>query len=226
MQKYFGMYYPNTILPDDWVKLAALYWDKIGRIEWPIGGWGSDSDVVRQLRDEIGFIVNLAPSSEDLAIVSNLLTNMLSKNHEEIIKHYSISSLIKIYGTGLFPKFNLIAQDFVTFDLFSSILNSDLGQLVNILNPKSGQVVLQEDIGILEFRDLNTLDKIDYRALNVHQGMYFFYMKMLAEQMATARHLHLITDNVFSIMLLSAAIRWNGLRRQYSSLMICSHILL
>jgi len=103
--------------------------------------------------------------------------------------------LIKIYGTGLFPKFNLIAQDFVTPDLFSSILNSDLGQLVNFLNPESGQVVLQED-GILEFQ-VNTLDKIDYRALNVHQGMFFFYMKMLAEQMATARQFHLVTDNVF-----------------------------
>jgi len=195
MQKYFGMYYPNTILPDDWVKLAALYWDKLGRIEWPRDGRGNDSDVVRQLRDEIGFIVNLTPSSEDLSIVSNLLINILSNNHEEIIKHYSISSLIRIYGTGLLPQLNLIAQEFVTADLFSSILNSDLGQMINFLNPESGQVVLQED-GVLEF-EVNTLDKIDNRALNVHQGMFFFYMKMLAEQMATARQLHLVTDKVF-----------------------------
>jgi len=196
MRKYFGMYYPSTILPDDWVKMAALYWDKIGRIEWPIGGLGNDSDVVRQLRDEIGFIVDLAPSNDELSIVSNLIVNMLNKNHEEIIKHYSISSLIKIYGSGLLPRLNLIAQDLLTHDLFFSILNSDLGQLVNFLNPASGQVVLQED-GILEFQ-VNTLDKIDYRALNVHQGMFFFYMKILAEQMATARQLHLVTDNVFN----------------------------
>ena len=195
MRKYFGLYYPSTTLPDNWVKLAALYWDKIGRIEWPVGGWGSDSEVIRQLRGEIGFIVNLAPSSEDLSVISNLLINMISKNHEEIMKHYSISSLIRIYGSGLLPHLNLIAQDFFTPDLFSSILNSDLGQLVNFLNPKSGQVVLQEG-GILEFQ-VNTLDKIDYRALNVHQGMFLFYMKMLAEQMATARQLHLVTDNVF-----------------------------
>lgn len=196
MRKYFGMYYPSTILPDDWVKMAALYWDKIGRIEWPIGGWGNDSDVLRQLRDEIGFIVDLAPSNDELSIVSNLIVNMLNKNHEEIIKHYSISSLIKTYGSGLLPRLNLIAQDLLTHDLFFGILNSDLGQLVNFLNPASGQVVLQED-GILDFQ-VNTLDKIDYRALNVHQGMFFFYMKTLAEQMATARQLHLVTDNVFN----------------------------
>jgi hypothetical protein len=195
MHKYFGMYYPNTMLLDDWVKLAALYWDKLGRIEWPVGGWGSDSDVVRQLMGEIGFIVNLSPSSEDLSIVSNLLINMLSENQEEIIKHYSMSSLIRIYGSGLLPKLNLISQDFVTPDLFSSILNSDLGQMVNFINPESGQVVLQDD-GVLEF-EVNTLNKKDYRALNVHQGMFFFYMKTLAEQMATARQLHLVTDNVF-----------------------------
>lgn len=196
MRNYFGMYYPSTQLPDDWIKMAALYWDKIGRIEWPGGGWGKDSDVVRQLRDETGFVVDLAPSNDELLFVSNLIITMLNTNHEEIIKHYSISSLIKIYGSGLFPKLNLISQKLLAQDLFVSILNADLGQLVNFLNPASGHVVLQED-GILEFH-VNALDQIASQALNVHQGTYFFYMKTLAEQMATARQLHLITDNTFN----------------------------
>jgi len=84
MRKYFGMYYPHTTLPDDWAKLAALYWDKIGRIEWPIGGWGSDSDVIRQLRDEVGFIVNLAPSRSLSSKVCKLAENSLRETPRKL----------------------------------------------------------------------------------------------------------------------------------------------
>jgi hypothetical protein len=56
-----GFYYPQTVLQDDWIKLAAFYWDRIARIKWKSGPLG-DSDTVRQLADEMEFIVNLCKS--------------------------------------------------------------------------------------------------------------------------------------------------------------------
>jgi hypothetical protein len=56
METYIGLYYPFIHFKDDaWIKLAALYWDKMGRIV-PRGYRTSDSDTVKQLANESGFI--------------------------------------------------------------------------------------------------------------------------------------------------------------------------
>jgi hypothetical protein len=59
---YLALYHPYMRFPsDNWVKLAALYWDKLGRIV-PDNLVPEDSEVVRRLTNELGFVENYAPS--------------------------------------------------------------------------------------------------------------------------------------------------------------------
>jgi hypothetical protein len=57
-----GLYFPYVNLPSDaWVKAAALHWPQLGRIR-PIGYWNlQDSDVVKRLRDELDFVLDVRP---------------------------------------------------------------------------------------------------------------------------------------------------------------------
>jgi hypothetical protein len=57
----FGLYYPFINFRDDqWLKIAALYWPKMARIV-PAGCPTRDSETVRALIDELGFVINLKP---------------------------------------------------------------------------------------------------------------------------------------------------------------------
>jgi hypothetical protein len=59
MKSYIALYYPLIHFNDDaWIKLTALYWDKMGRIV-PRGYRPSDSDTVKRLADESEFIENV-----------------------------------------------------------------------------------------------------------------------------------------------------------------------
>lgn len=56
-----GIYHPHIHFPSDaWVKTAALYWTKLGRIV-PTGCRLRDSDTVRALRDELDFVLDVDP---------------------------------------------------------------------------------------------------------------------------------------------------------------------
>jgi hypothetical protein len=67
MTTRIGLYYPSIYFHDDnWLKLAALYWDRIARIV-PPRYWedpnaaSRDSEAVRALQGELDFIEDLSP---------------------------------------------------------------------------------------------------------------------------------------------------------------------
>lgn len=61
-----GLYYPwMHFIDDNWVKLALLTWDKIARIR-SAGITDHDSDVVREVREESDFLLDVLPSWFDL----------------------------------------------------------------------------------------------------------------------------------------------------------------
>jgi hypothetical protein len=69
MPDYIGLYYPHITFPSDaWVKLAAFYWDKLGRIV-PPGYQHRDSDTVQRLQGELGFVEDFEPAREDTSEV-------------------------------------------------------------------------------------------------------------------------------------------------------------
>jgi hypothetical protein len=55
-----ALYFPYVNLPEDaWVKAAALIWPQMGRIR-PRGYYDlRDSETVKKLRDELGFIIDV-----------------------------------------------------------------------------------------------------------------------------------------------------------------------
>jgi hypothetical protein len=68
MSNHIGLYYPYIHFKDDgWVKLTALYWDRMGRIvpkDYPV----HDSDTVTELAEETGFVENVAPGPETITV--------------------------------------------------------------------------------------------------------------------------------------------------------------
>lgn len=56
-----GLYYPHTHFRSErWIKAAALYWPRMGRVV-PSGYPVNDSPVVAALKDELGFVIDVDP---------------------------------------------------------------------------------------------------------------------------------------------------------------------
>jgi hypothetical protein len=87
-----GLYYPFIQFRNEsWLKLAALYWDRIGRIV-PPGYELHDSDTVLRLQGELGFVANLAPSDEAMEGVSREFLELLADRGPELSGLYGIRS--------------------------------------------------------------------------------------------------------------------------------------
>jgi hypothetical protein len=85
-----GLYYPFIqFRSDSWLKLAALYWDQISRIV-PPGYDLHDSDMVRRLQEELGFVVDLAPSGSAIDSVSSEFLELLTECGPELSDLYGM----------------------------------------------------------------------------------------------------------------------------------------
>ncbi|MBV9689190.1 MAG: hypothetical protein JO202_05695 [Ktedonobacteraceae bacterium] len=92
MPDYIGLYYPLIHFPhDSWIKLAALYWDKLGRIvpvDYPL----NDSDTVQRLQGELGFIENFIPNEFDTNGVAREFDKLLDQYGDKLKRYYSLPS--------------------------------------------------------------------------------------------------------------------------------------
>src|SRR5690349_18481018 len=96
MSNHIGLYYPTIGFSDDaWVKLAALYWDKLGRIV-PSGVEVDDSDAVKQLINEVGFIDSFMPSNQELLITGEMFLTALGQHLKQLKTLYGINSRHKL----------------------------------------------------------------------------------------------------------------------------------
>jgi hypothetical protein len=77
------LYAPSIRIDDDWLKVSALYYDKVNRIV-PEGIEEEHSEVAKEFNDEIDFIRNLKPRHQE-RIEKDFLTFALSflSKHEE-----------------------------------------------------------------------------------------------------------------------------------------------
>lgn len=90
MPDYIGLYYPHIAFPDDtWMKTAALYWDKLGRIV-PRGHYPQDSKTVCQLRDELGLVEDFMPLWEDTWRAGNIFEDLLMRHGKRLQQYYSV----------------------------------------------------------------------------------------------------------------------------------------
>jgi hypothetical protein len=91
-----GLYHPFIhFRNDDWLKLSALYWDRMARIV-PPNYWddqgttvlAKDSSVTRALIDELDYVVNIRPVVD--YPVSDQFTKLLTAHAAELRKHYDV----------------------------------------------------------------------------------------------------------------------------------------
>ena len=85
-----GLYYPYIHFADDeWVKLSALFWDRMARIV-PEYYQTQDSDVVTALKD--AFVVNLSPDDETVDAVASHFLKLLDSHGNVLRKLYGVKS--------------------------------------------------------------------------------------------------------------------------------------
>ena len=172
---YAGLYYPFIHFKNDgWLKLSALYWDKMGRIV-PTDYLREDSDTVKKLGD---FVVNLPPE---------WVAPSLGERFRELVEQYG-GNLRQSYGlsgrakwgpvpatrrpppaggmSGTDPRLSYVFYEKMSKDLRSQLIESDL--------------VLP--------------DPIDPRWIGMHPKLADVYMTAMADQLAAERGLYPVTD--------------------------------
>ena len=183
MSVHIGLYYPFIHFKDDrWLKLAALYWDKMARIV-PRGYEhveGGDSEVARRLSDELDFIKNMQPHltwklEDDLGIV-------LATRADKLRQRYGLEHIDK------WP------IDPVTARSCSRARDNRLAYVfVEKIHPTVEQKLCELNLAT---------ERVEDRWIGMHPRLAQVYMYALAE--ATAEEaLHPVTDEVFDHVVLS-----------------------
>jgi hypothetical protein len=258
MESYMGLYYPFMEFTDDaWVKLAALYWEKLGRI---VPKWfepDHDSDTVRLLTDELGFVKNLYPTVKDQEIVAQMFLEVLKKHEQTLIERYGIKlgtprhvkpraplseteaqvKEKKLYEDRIQDYLQLLLDDkerFIAFTqkmsglLYDKLREKELVNLVDEIVVHKGEPHIQQELlkksapisrdasfeasRRMERYRAARLSQIEYdgrclyaplttdtgKKIIIHPKLAFAYVEVLADQMASDRKLHLVTDDVLS----------------------------
>ncbi|HJQ00566.1 MAG TPA: DUF6236 family protein [Jatrophihabitans sp.] len=93
-----GLYYPFIQFRDDnWLKLAALYWDKVARIV-PPGYRPQDSATVQQLCNDLDFVQPLAPSLAAMDAVSQDFIELVAEHAALLNSLYGIPNGLLLDG--------------------------------------------------------------------------------------------------------------------------------
>ncbi len=191
---YIGLYYPHINFQNDaWIKLAALYWDKIGRIVPPSYAT-QDSITVQYLIDELGFIKNFAPSKTEMEEVSDLFVTVLTSHLSDIQKFYSLppprwskqsNTLSYLMLDGPWP---------INLTLEQRRLSKYDPRLAYLL--QDGKIALElgellRDCGLAyPCHNLPNFPTV----IAMHPKLAFIYMEVLAEEMATRRQFYPVAD--------------------------------
>lgn len=186
MPSYIGLYYPFIHFKDDWwLKLAALYWDKMGRIV-PTEYGTRDSETVKRLADELGFIENFAPGAETKDLGERFLA-LLQQHEAKLRARYGVSQsdqwqedpITKAAAPpGSDAKFAYIFYEKMWPELQDALVNTGLAQ--------------PERAG-------------DPRWVGMHPRVASVYMTALAEEIAANRGLHPTTDECLAHVAVSGA---------------------
>lgn len=178
MPDYIGLYYPHIHFPHDaWIKLAALYWDKLGRIvpfDYPLNDL-NDSDTVRRLHGELGFVENFTPFITDTYPVGNAFEKLLDQHHDELVKYYSVLSLESD------PSYIYYEEKMIPM-----LANRMRGMGLAVHVPADGK------------------GPWGLRKLGLHPKLAVIYMEALAAHMALIRGLKPVTDDIRDHVLMAA----------------------
>jgi len=175
MTSYIGLYYPFIHFKDEaWLKLTALYWDKMARIV-PQGYQLHDSDTVKQLAEELDFIRNYPPAGETVGVGEKFLK--LLQQHESALRtRYDVSQRAQ------WP------DDLVTLERGPWRTDPKLAYVFyEKMWPELQNALVKTNLALPERSG-------DPRWVGMHPKLADTYIAALAEEMAYTRKLHPLTD--------------------------------
>lgn len=202
MSTEIGLYYPFIEFKDDaLLKLAVLYWDKLGRIV-PSGYKPDDTDTVKRLAGELNFIKDFLPTDSEKEHVGNMFANLLDRWGEALARKYSLS-LFSVPTHKPESHVN-VALSATKFWSYSTELSKEK-KLEEISRPAYIYASAKMDPQLvrgLVARGLAIHLEDDY-TIGLHPKLAYTYMEALAEHMATERDLHPVTDDMFDHLAVS-----------------------
>jgi Family of unknown function (DUF6236) len=190
-----GLYHPRVHFPSDtWIKTAALYWTKMGRIV-PSGYVPRDSETVRALRDELGFVVDIAPrwAMRDAPVLGacHEFQKFVQHNHVELRDNYPPDDSAHSWAThDEFPSGFEPWDDERGEPLVAEVADAKLAWGIRDLLVEHGLASAKPRRSVL-----------DTSWLLMHPHLARVYMSALAEDLAQANRLRPATDDhsVFAV---------------------------
>jgi len=193
-----GLYYPFiNFRSEAWLKLSALYWDKMVRIV-PYDHVLVDSDTVRRLVDELGFVENYNPEPEDMLAVASDFFELLNRYGKALADNYSVRNFLSQEPA---PKGVAIdsgetiwtggpsqaGEPFLTRAVWTGG-PSQAGGLaylyIHKLSPQLHDAFVESGLGVGAGAQIG-----------VHPRLGFFYMQALASHIAKRNSLFPVTDS-------------------------------
>lgn len=190
MSAQMGLFFPYFHFPgDEWVKAAALYWDKMYRIVPGSYSTRRDSAVVKEFsQGQSAFLGTIDP--EDfyfvLAEIQGVFLQFIENNTQELVAHYGIEHMdrwpVNPYSATYAPEAN------------SKLAYIHIGKVEDQLK------------GLLFARKLATprsdRGQQDTQFMGMHPKLVGVYMAALAEGIARAQQSHPVsndTANLFAV---------------------------
>jgi hypothetical protein len=189
-----GLYYPSIQFKKTaWVKLAALYWDTLGRIvpeDYP----HKDSDEIRQLIEEAGFIRDFSPLYDDLKATEDLFLNLIRKRGKLLKEHYSILQDNPLIFDEKVLRFSNILD--IAYYRKQQKRDAKLTYIASGRKMTSALRAMLVQKGLAQYIDID--DELEaFNFVEMHPLLAFTYMEVLAEQMAYSRKLYPVTDDIY-----------------------------
>jgi hypothetical protein len=163
-----ALYYPYIHIKDErWIKMAALYYEGLSRIV-PAGLQPADSNIVRALNDEFGFISNLNPAPDADTTEDEFLSFVVKYLQDDKLRVYLNTQLKKLVKEK--PEIE--------------IHDSKLSHILKIR---------LHELGLARHPDVYRGERSKYYRFEPVAGA--MYMTCLANRMASDRALPLVSDH-------------------------------
>lgn len=191
-----ALYYPYIHVRDDtWLKYAALYWPKMGRLR-PHGYRTTDSPVARALRQELDWIVDIEPGAAT-ELAKQPFVELLSERAADLRERFSVEH-VDGWAARPLPEFSNVSQAGAAS---SARPAGSVPDGADPLDPRLGYVHVSKVHGDVVQSLVSTGLAVRVRGrggwwLGMHPELTNVYTCALVEQVAALNKLHPITDQV------------------------------
>jgi Family of unknown function (DUF6236) len=200
-----GLYYPYVHFRDErWLKLAALYWPRMARIATP-GYPTHDSELVRRLSGELGFVVNVSPVSACSAVAAPF-TDLIGSLGPAELARWRVTSTGPYEPDDLAP----VSQVPVVASEELPVISAPMGHHAGVSQSDGGRLsaVHESEVSGVLRANLIAADlarPVREEWLAVHPELAWLYKCRLTEEVARRNRLAATTDQLPAYAALAGA---------------------